>query len=116
MSSSAGARAVLLTLVIAGASLQPVNAQTHTSRDTGAEASQPAADRDLLELTVPQLQRLYAAHKYTVTQVVQWYLARIAKYNGIYRAIEHVDDAGALKTAAREDAEARAGGKSFKRP
>ncbi len=44
-------------------------------------------DKDLLEITIPQLEKLYATHKYTVTQVVRWYLARIAKYNGIYRAI-----------------------------
>jgi Asp-tRNA(Asn)/Glu-tRNA(Gln) amidotransferase A subunit family amidase len=48
---------------------------------------------------------MYRDHKYTVTQVVQWYLARIAKYNGIYRAVQNVDAAGALSTAAREDAE-----------
>src|ERR1035438_5724692 len=33
-------------------------------------------------------------------------MARIAKYNGIYRAVQNVDTAGALATAAREDAEA----------
>ena len=45
---------------------------------------------------------------------MQWYLARIERYNGIYRAIEYVDGPGALKIAAREDAEARAGGRDFK--
>ena len=45
---------------------------------------------------------------------MQWYLARIERYNGIYRAIEYVDGPGALKIAAREDAEARAGGSDFK--
>jgi Asp-tRNA(Asn)/Glu-tRNA(Gln) amidotransferase A subunit family amidase len=48
---------------------------------------------------------MYRDHKYTVTQVVQWYMARIAKYNGIYRAIQNVDTAGALAAAGREDAE-----------
>ena len=47
--------------------------------------SQDAMDRDLLEVTVPQLQEMYRNHKYTVTQVVRWYLGRIARYNGIYR-------------------------------
>jgi Asp-tRNA(Asn)/Glu-tRNA(Gln) amidotransferase A subunit family amidase len=70
-----------------------------------AADSQDAMSRDLLEVTVPQLEQLYRDHKYTVTQVVQWYLARIAKYNGIYRAVQNVDTAGALATAAREDAE-----------
>ena len=45
---------------------------------------------------------------------MRWYLARIERYNGIYRAIEYVDGPGALKIAAREDAEARAGGSDFK--
>ena len=70
-------------------------------------------DRDLMEVTVPQLEAMYRNHKYTVTQVVEWYLARIAKYNGIYRAVQYVDTKGALETAAREDAEAKAGGGSF---
>ena len=61
--------------------------------------------RDLLDVTVPQLEQMYRDHKYTVTQVVQWYLARIAKYNGIYRAVQTVDATGALATADREDAE-----------
>jgi amidase len=67
--------------------------------------SQDAMSRDLLEVTVPQLEQMYRDHKYTVTQVVQWYMARIAKYNGIYRAVQNVDATGALATAAREDAE-----------
>jgi hypothetical protein len=113
MRSRPRARLVLLTIAIAGVLLRPGNA----SRAAGGEASQSAArDRDLLELNIPQLHRLYAGHKYTVTQVVQWHLARIAKYNGTYRAIEHVDEAGALKTAAREDADARAGGIGFHAP
>ena len=70
-----------------------------------AVESQDAISRDLLEVTVPQLEQMYRDHKYTVTQVVQWYIARIAKYNGIYRAVQNVDAAGALATAAREDAE-----------
>jgi amidase len=63
-------------------------------------------DRDLMEVTVPQLQRYYAEHRYTVTQVVQWHLARIHRYNGTYRAVETVMERTALETAAREDAEA----------
>lgn len=63
-------------------------------------------DRDLFEVTIPQLQALYAQHKYTVTQVVQWHLARIHRYNGIYRAVEKVMEPEALAAAAREDADA----------
>jgi amidase len=71
-------------------------------------------DRDLLEVSIPRLQQLYASHKYTVAQVVQWHLARMATYDGIYRAVETLDSKGALETAAREDAEAHAGGPAFK--
>ena len=34
-------------------------------------------DQDLMEVTIPQLQRYYAQHEYTVSQVVDWYLARL---------------------------------------
>lgn len=63
-------------------------------------------DRDLLEVTIPQLHQYYAQHKYTVTQVVDWYIARIGRYNGIYRALEQVFDTDARAAAAQEDAEA----------
>src|SRR6202051_946655 len=67
--------------------------------------SQTDMDHDLLEVTIPQLQRYYTKHKYTVTQVVQWYLTRIDRYNGIYRAIETVTRSEALAAAARGDAD-----------
>ena len=63
-------------------------------------------DRDLIEVTIPQLHRYYDQHRYTVSQVVDWYLARIARYNGIYRPIEQVFDVDARTAAAREDAQA----------
>jgi amidase len=63
-------------------------------------------DRALMEISVPGLERLYAQHRYTVTQVTQWYLDRIARYDGTYRALLHVDAEGALKRAAEEDADA----------
>jgi amidase len=88
----------------------------------GASAQQPQSkptpeqmDRDLLESTVPQLEQLYATHRYTVTDVVHWYLARIAKYNGIYRAVQTVDARGALAAAAAEDEAARAAVSGFQR-
>ena len=80
-----------------------------------ASTPQDAMNRDLLEVTVPQLEQMYRNHKYTVTQVVQWYMARIAKYNGIYRAVQNVDATGALATAAREDAEGTPHGPSVGR-
>ena len=67
-----------------------------------------AIDRDLDEVTIPQLERFYETHRYTVSQVVEWYIARIEKYDGIYQAVETRDFAGARAAAAREDA-ARAG-------
>ena len=85
---------------------------------TGWSADQPALgmmDRDLLEVTIPQLEQLYRSHKYTVIEVVRWYLARIERYNGIYRAVQNLDVPGALATAAREDADAKGGGSSFVR-
>ncbi len=98
----------LITAICCLANAQAGNNPAHPSSPT-------SMGRDLLEITVPQLHELYAKQKYTVTQVVQWHLARIAKYNGIYRAVERVDAAGALRTAAQEDAAAKAGGSTFKR-
>ena len=89
-------------------------AQT-TASSTGKTVSQGAMDRDLLEVTIPQLEQLYRSHKYTVTEVVRWYMARIEKYNGIYRAMQNLDVSGAFATAAREDEEAKAPGNSFVR-
>jgi Asp-tRNA(Asn)/Glu-tRNA(Gln) amidotransferase A subunit family amidase len=85
-------------------------------RRSAIEAQTTAAlDRDLLEITIPRLEDFYSSHKYTVTQVTRWYLDRIARYNGVYKAIEHVDSDGALATAGAEDNAAKAGGSGFKR-
>jgi Asp-tRNA(Asn)/Glu-tRNA(Gln) amidotransferase A subunit family amidase len=62
-------------------------------------------DRDLLEVTVPQLHRFYAEHRYTIVQVIDWHLARIYRYNGVYRAVEQVFTDEARAAAAREDAD-----------
>src|SRR5262249_32626664 len=75
-----------------------------------APSTRAAADRDLLDVNVSQLQRLYADKTYTVTKVVQWHLDRIDRYNGVYGAIETVFRREALAQAAREDAEAAKGG------
>ena len=94
-----------------------LNASSAPERAPQVITSAPAVqDRDLLEVNIPKLQALYRDHKYTVTQVVRWYLRRIRRYNGVYGALEHVDEAGALATAAREDAEARVRGERFQRP
>jgi Asp-tRNA(Asn)/Glu-tRNA(Gln) amidotransferase A subunit family amidase len=67
-------------------------------------------DRDLLDVTVAGLHRLYDAKTYTVTQVVQWHLDRIDRYNAVYGAIEVVFRDAALARAAALDAEAAKGG------
>jgi amidase len=72
-----------------------------------APSSPESMDHDLLEVTIPALHAFYDAKKYTVTQVTQWYLARIARYNPTYRALIHVDTHGALATAAAQDAKAK---------
>lgn len=58
-----------------------------------------------MEVSISQLHGYYRQHKYTVSQVVDWYLARIARYNGVYRPLEQVFDAEARALAKREDSE-----------
>jgi amidase len=65
-------------------------------------------DRDLVDVTVADLHRHYDARTYTVTQVVQWHLARIDRYNGVYGAVETVFRDDAVAVAARQDADAAA--------
>jgi amidase len=79
------------------------------SRLSNAAPPARAIDRDLLDVTVPRLEQLYAGHSYTVTQVVQWHLDRIDRYNPIYGAIETVLRRDALADAARLDAESASG-------
>jgi amidase len=92
-------------LVLAVLVLQPVCLQM--SFAAGAQAERTAMDRDLLDVNVDRLHELYRQHRYTVTQVVQWHLDRIARYNGIYRAVQTVNASSALREAAREDAKAK---------
>jgi Asp-tRNA(Asn)/Glu-tRNA(Gln) amidotransferase A subunit family amidase len=80
-----------------------------------AQPAPPPIDRDLMEITVPRLEGLYAAHTYTVRQVTQWYLDRIGRYNDVYKPILHLNVDGALATAAAEDEAAARGGRSFRR-
>jgi Asp-tRNA(Asn)/Glu-tRNA(Gln) amidotransferase A subunit family amidase len=71
------------------------------------QAVHATIDDDLMEVTVDRLHEFYLQHRYTVTQVVQWHLYRIARYNGIYRAVQTVNAKAALTEAAREDAEVK---------
>ena len=102
-----------LPLLAFGLILSSVSLHAGAQVQSSGEPAASAMDRDLMEATAPQLEEMYRAHRYTVTQVVQWYLARIGRYNGVYAALENVDAQGALATAGREDAEAAAGGASF---
>lgn len=88
--------------------LQNAGART---RSAATPVSNLAMDRDLMEVTIPRLESYYREHRYTVTQVVRWYLDRIHRYNGVYGALEYVDEAGAQAAAARLDADARAAGR-----
>jgi amidase len=99
----------------ASAPLLPHLARAERSIDALVNTARAPIDNDLLEVTIAKLHGFYDAKKYTVTQVTHWYLDRIAKYDRVYRAILHVDSAGALATAAAQDAAAKAGGSSFKR-
>jgi amidase len=100
----------LVLLVFASPCRVPAQAIEHSSASTQANI---AMDHDLLEITIPQLEQLYRQHKYTVAQVVDWYINRIRRYNGVYGAIENLDLKGASTTAAREDAEAAKAGIGF---
>jgi amidase len=88
--------------------------KTERSR-ASLQAAQAAMNDDLMEITIPQLEKFYVDHKYTVAQVVQWHLGRIAKYNGIYRAVQTLDARGALAAAVAEDAAAAKSGSSLQR-
>src|ERR1700742_2589921 len=92
-------------LALAVLLLQPVS--IHISSAAAVPADRAAMDHDLMDVTVDRLHDLYRQHRYTVTQVVQWHLDRIARYNGIYRAVQTVNMKSALADAARQDAEAR---------
>jgi len=81
-------RLLLLTLIASPAFSQP--------------PTQARMDHDLLEITIPQLHALYMQHRYTVRQVTEWYLARIAKYNGIYRAVQDIAGPQAIYDAEME--------------
>jgi Asp-tRNA(Asn)/Glu-tRNA(Gln) amidotransferase A subunit family amidase len=70
-------------------------------------------DHDLVEITIPKLEAFYASHRYTVTQVTEWYLARIERYNPRYKAVITVNAAKALAAAEAEDAAAAKAGKAF---
>ncbi|HET9219631.1 MAG TPA: amidase [Terriglobia bacterium] len=97
--------AVLILMVALPSSLQTA---ATTSQSIGT-----TMDRDLTEASITKLRGLYAEGKYTVTQVTQWHLNRIARYDNVYKAFLHVDSAGALAAAAAADAAKRNAGSQF---
>ena len=100
-----GRSAVFFALVgLASSSLIACNSPAPRAPAPAATFDRATIDRDLLDVTVPRLHRLYDDKKYTVTQVVQWHLDRIDRYNGVYGAIETVFRDAALAEAARQDA------------
>ena len=56
---------------------------------------------------------MYASGKYSVAQVTQWHLDRIARYDSVYKSFLHVDSAGALAAARALDAAKRTAGTRF---
>lgn len=94
-----------MSLALALSPAMPAGGQ-ESSADHEAAPSQ--IDKDLFEVTVPKLEALYAAHTYTVRQVVEWHLKRIHRYNGIYKPVETVMEKQALAQAEAEDAQPQA--------
>jgi Asp-tRNA(Asn)/Glu-tRNA(Gln) amidotransferase A subunit family amidase len=92
---------LLLALAVACRGASPASPPT-----TGTASD---LDRDLLDVTVAKLHALYDAKTCTVTQVVQWHLSRIDRYNGVYGAIETPYREEALALAAQQDAELATG-------
>lgn len=92
-------------LAVGSAQLAAARPVSITATDCGAAGRALAnMDRDLMEVGISQLQRYYARRKYTVSEVVDWYLRRIGRFNGIYRPIENLFEADARAAAARADA------------
>jgi amidase len=99
---------ICLVVIIVGLSAVAPAATAQLSGKGGNDDKRipnAAMDHDLMEITVPGLEKLYAKHRYTVTEVTQWYLDRIERYDGTYKAILYLDKEGALRRAAEEDAE-----------
>src|SRR5438132_9733203 len=98
---------LLTPILVAQAPLQTPAVAVPTGLPVLQAEQRTRMERDLMEITIPQLRMLYAQGKYTVTDVTRWYLDRIARYNPIYRAVQTVDVDGALAAARAEDSEKR---------
>ena len=71
-----------------------------------APAQAKPTDQDLMDVSVQQLRQFYKARTFTVTDVVQWHLDRIDRYNSVYGAIETVLREQAKADALRDVADA----------
>ncbi len=91
-------------LPLAFMTLLTVAAMASPSGPASVAVSAKDPARDLPEVSIATLHRYYREHRYSATEVVHWYLDRIHRYNGIYRAIETVFDQDALAAAAAVDA------------
>ncbi len=100
----ASAAALLAGVVACSGAPDPAPGPPRAASSSAAASGASPIDRDLLDVTVPKLTQLYADKRYTVKQVIEWHLARIDRYNGVYGAIETVLRASALADAERLDA------------
>ncbi|MGH8201390.1 MAG: amidase [Steroidobacteraceae bacterium] len=92
-------------LAVGSSQLAVARPNTRAAGDCdGARLALTGLDRDLMEVSIPRLQRYYAQRKYSVTAVVEWYLGRISRFNGVYRAVETLFEADARTEATRADA------------
>lgn len=99
-----------IAAMLLGTSLAATVACQTVPTASPAATTATAIDRDLMDVTVERLHQLYDGRRYTVKQVIEWHLARIERYNGVYGAIETVFRERALSRAAEEDAELASGG------
>ncbi len=83
--------------------------EAHAASPANPTAASARMDRDLMEASVQKLHSLYAAHRYSVTEVVRWHLARIHRYNNVYQPVETLFESEALEEAGRQDAEIASG-------
>jgi aspartyl-tRNA(Asn)/glutamyl-tRNA(Gln) amidotransferase subunit A len=97
--------AAVLALSVQSIAAQTPPVQLPANLPVLSASEQAKLDPLLLEVDIPKLHALYAAHKVTPTEVTRWYLTRIARYNDIYRDVQTVDVAGALAAAKAEEAE-----------
>mgnify|MGYP003346874011 CR=1 FL=1 len=77
---------------------------------TAAPATAPKnRTQDLAEISIATLHQAYLEHRLTVREAVDGYLARIERYNGIYRPLEAVYATSARAQADTIDRQLRAG-------